>query len=126
VDARRRTKVWKALAAELEAATDRVAVALEGDDSELEAAVRGYRITAGRIMACPTDSTSVLRTKLSLAAWLAGARCPTWLEPDNNPSRLEAIFCVLDAALSQYHRGEPARLQKAARRLATRKGSGPL
>lgn len=116
------TRAWKTLAHELSEATDRIITAeATRDPEQLEAAVDRFRTVALAVLKCNTGNSWDLRAKLALVAWMAGARDPRFLHPEDDPTATESALARFDMVLMAHARAEPERLAKAARRLAMKR-----
>jgi hypothetical protein len=97
LDTHRATKAWRALAGELEAATDALAAAVEEPGADVDAAYAQWREVAARALDYRTPRISDMRRLIALAAILAGERfAHGGLEHFN--TRNEAVFAMLDRA----------------------------
>jgi hypothetical protein len=114
------TKAWRAVSAELDAATDALDAA---EESDLDAKLNAWLTIAARAVILDAHSAQTMRCRIALAALLSGHRFTfggLWAA-DGNPTRTEAAFYALDrAALLCAQHAEAVSDQERAKRCRTR------
>jgi hypothetical protein len=108
------TKAWRAIAKELDAATDAIAAA---NDEDLDATWETWVTIAIRAVQTPSNSRWALRTKIALASVIAG-------EPFEHGSRLtsggQVAFRLLDGVVFESWLDEGRRATDGKGRLSRR------